>query len=324
MDTHVQICFEMRDAGECDRFFAYLAERPRAMWDYEERVREKFHAAGLAADFHAHWTHADVLRTAVRRAGGVIAYEATLRAGAKDPSLLVDVLRRCRGLQDGSMHVRWTVGAWYRRGEHGAWTADAGNASTHASADEFCTGRSEKGAFLPQADRAHVGCSALAECAALAARIVERCAALPLADAGARRVAGEAGVGTEAADGGWRLCGEVSRRYEALCGGERSTANKAALCWALWEALEAGAAGCVDSGAGAGCVDSGDEAACAGGLRVVVLKIRVDKHARDDSDCLEQARRAIEADVQRFVAMYREYSSRGGIETLLDRLAAFV
>jgi hypothetical protein len=53
---------------------------------------------------------------------------------------------------------------------------------------------------------------------------------------------------------------------------------------------------------------------------VVVLKIRVDKHA----DGLEQARRAIEADVQRFVAMYREYSSRGGIETLLDRLAAFV
>ena len=132
MNTYVKICFEMRDAGECERFFAYLRERPRAMWDYEERVREQFHEAGLAADFHAHWTDADVVRTDVRRAAGVIAYEATLRAGAKDPSLLVDVLRRCGGVQDGSIGGRWTIGAWYRRGEHGEWTADAGNASKPA------------------------------------------------------------------------------------------------------------------------------------------------------------------------------------------------
>jgi len=188
---------------------------------------------------------------------------------------------------------------------------------TDVSADDFCTGRSEQGVFLEPAERAHVGCSALAECAALAARIVERCAALPLADAGARRVAGEAGVGTEAADGGWRLCGEASERYDALCAGDRSTASKAALCRALWAGLAAGAAGCVDSGAEA-CAE-----ACAGGLRVVVLQIRVDKHARG-ADVVEQARRAIEADAQKFAEKYRAYLARPEVATLLDRLAAFV
>lgn len=278
MNTYVKICFEMRDAGECERFFAYLRERPRAMWDYEERVREKFHEAGLAADFHAHWTDADVVRTDVRSAAGVIAYEATLRAGAKDPSLLVDVLRRCGGVQDGSIGGRWTIGAWYRRGEHGEWTADTGNASKHADADGFCTG-------VQPADRAHCGCMTLSACAALAARIVGR----------------------------WRLCGEAYRRYRA-CEADPSTANKAALCWALWETLTASEA---------------DAEAAGAGMRVVVLTIRVDKHAAGGSReatgfDAEAERGAMAADLQRFVAMYREYSSRGGVETLLDRLTAFV
>ena len=85
----------MRGGRECDRFFAYLQEHPRDVWDYEERVREELHL-----NFRAHWTDADILETEVRRFKftdvGVIEYRVALRRGAQDPRLLVDMLRRCR------------------------------------------------------------------------------------------------------------------------------------------------------------------------------------------------------------------------------------
>jgi len=126
MSTYVCICFEMRGGRECDRFFAYLQAHPRDVWDYEERVREELHA-----DFRAHWTDADVLETAVRRLQfadvGVIEYRVALRRGARDPRLLVDMLRRCDSVQEGVAGGNWRVHAWYKKQGEMTWTEDAGN-----------------------------------------------------------------------------------------------------------------------------------------------------------------------------------------------------
>jgi hypothetical protein len=96
------------------------------VWDYEERVRAAFHLR-----FRAHWTDADVVETAVSRLQfddvSVIEYRVALRRGAKDPSLLVDQLRRCGGVQEGVIAGHWRVHAWYKRDGSETWTADAGN-----------------------------------------------------------------------------------------------------------------------------------------------------------------------------------------------------
>ena len=126
MSIYVTICFEMRGGRECDRVLAYLQGHPRDVWDYEERVRAAFHV-----NFRAHWTDADVVETEVHRLrlsdASLIVYNVTLRAGASDPSLLVDQLRRCGGVQEGVLAGPWRVHAWYRREGAATWTADAGN-----------------------------------------------------------------------------------------------------------------------------------------------------------------------------------------------------
>ena len=126
MSTYVCICFEMRGGRECDRFFAYLQEHPRDVWDYEERVREVLHSS-----VRAHWTDEDILETEVRRFKftdvGVIEYRVALRRGAQDPRLLVDMLRRCDSVQEGVAGGNWRVHAWYRREGEAGWSADAGN-----------------------------------------------------------------------------------------------------------------------------------------------------------------------------------------------------
>ena len=127
MSMRVNICFEMRDQGECDRVFGYLAEHPKDVWDYEERVKQNFHL-----NFRAHWTQADILKTRVTRFRvsadvHLIQYLITLREGAAEPRLLVDQLRRCGGVQEGVVAGHWRVHAWYRREGATTWTADAGN-----------------------------------------------------------------------------------------------------------------------------------------------------------------------------------------------------
>ena len=136
MSTYVNICFEIPDTGECDAIFDYLTEHPKDVWDYEKRVEQSFHAQGFQTNFlhEARWTDDDILHTRVTRLkfprsdedSNVIQYEVTLRRGASDPKVLVDLLRRCKSVQDGSVGGNWTIHAWYR-GEEGGWTADAGN-----------------------------------------------------------------------------------------------------------------------------------------------------------------------------------------------------
>ena len=124
---HVILCFELRDRDACDRIFKYLAQHPKDMWDYEQRVQESFHL-----DLHAHWTAEDVLHTEVTRFSvsadvHMIQYKITLREGASDPRLLVDLLRRCRNVPEGCEGGEWRVNAWYNREGEAGWAADAGN-----------------------------------------------------------------------------------------------------------------------------------------------------------------------------------------------------
>ena len=78
----------------------------------------------------ARWTDDDILDTRVTRLKGVpsgkdsnvIQYEVTLRRGASDAKILVDILRRCKCVQEGVVGGNWKIHAWYR-----GWTADDGN-----------------------------------------------------------------------------------------------------------------------------------------------------------------------------------------------------
>ena len=127
--TSVSICFELPDKDSCDRMFEYLTDHPRDIWNYEERVRQNFHARGFESQFHVHWTDADILSTRVTRITfkDMIQYEVTLRQDANDPRLLVDILRRCNNTQEGNIGSDWTIHAWYRKEDEDTWTADAGN-----------------------------------------------------------------------------------------------------------------------------------------------------------------------------------------------------
>lgn len=138
----VKITFEIPDRRECDTFFAYLQQHPKDIWNYEERVKhifaenydrrfERFKTRGLEPNFTAHWTDGDILDTRVARLlwypprddSHTIQYEVTLREGARDPRILVDLLRRCKCVQEGLVGANWKIEAWYQDG----WTADAGN-----------------------------------------------------------------------------------------------------------------------------------------------------------------------------------------------------
>ena len=129
MKTCVNICFEMPDKNSCDEMFEYLEKHPRDIWNYEERVRLNFHTRGFNTNFHAHWS--SIMCTKVTRLNfkdaNIIQYEVTLTQDAKDPRILVDILRRCSNTQEGNIGGDWTIHAWYRREDEGTWTADAGN-----------------------------------------------------------------------------------------------------------------------------------------------------------------------------------------------------
>lgn len=131
MKTYVNICFEMPDESECDKMYEYLEKHPIDIWNYEERVRQNFHARGFNANFHAHWSSKDILSTRVTRlnlkGSNIIQYEVTLTQDATDPRILVDILRRCSNTQEGNVGSAWTIHAWYRREGEDAWIEDAGN-----------------------------------------------------------------------------------------------------------------------------------------------------------------------------------------------------
>ena len=131
MKTYVNICFEMPDQRECDKMYEYLKNHPKDIWNYEERVRLNFHARGFNTNFHALWSSNDILSAIVTRLNlkdaNIIQYEVTLTQDATDPTLLVDILRRCNNTQEGNVGSAWTIHAWYRREGEDKWTADAGN-----------------------------------------------------------------------------------------------------------------------------------------------------------------------------------------------------
>ncbi len=131
----VKIHFEILDRHEFETTFAYLQKHPKDIWNYEERVKDIFHEnydkrpehskeKTVEPNFTAHWTDDDILDTQVTiQSLHIIEYQATLRAGASDPRILVDLLRRCECVQEGLFPVNWTIQAWYQD----TWTADTGN-----------------------------------------------------------------------------------------------------------------------------------------------------------------------------------------------------
>lgn len=127
MKTCVNICFEMPDKDLCDKMYEYLEKHPIDIWNYEERVKQNFHARGFNTNFHAHWSSNDILSARVTRLNLIIQYEVTLTQDATDPRILVDILRRCNNTQEGNIGSAWTIHAWYRREDEDTWTADVGN-----------------------------------------------------------------------------------------------------------------------------------------------------------------------------------------------------
>ena len=131
----VKIHFEILDRHEFETTFAYLQKHPKDIWNYEERVKDIFHEnydkrpehskeKTVEPNFTAHWTDDDILDTQVTiQSLHIIEYQATLRAGASDPRILVDLLRRCKCVQEGLVGADWKIEAWYQD----KWTADIGN-----------------------------------------------------------------------------------------------------------------------------------------------------------------------------------------------------
>ena len=131
MHTYVNICFEIPDQSECDVMFKYLTEHPKDIWNYEDRVEHKFTQL-FDKPFmdDARWTDDDILDTHVTRLkhtpsgkdSNVIQYEVTIRRGASDAKILVDILRRCKCVQEGVVGGNWKIHVWYR-----GWTVDRDN-----------------------------------------------------------------------------------------------------------------------------------------------------------------------------------------------------
>ena len=126
---HIKIYFEIPNREECDTLFKYLRDHPRDIWDYEERVKQKWIEARFNPNFHAHWSDTDILSTDVTRTddSNMIQYKVTLRASANDPRILVDLLRRCKCVQEGVVGGNWRIQAWYQGENEDEWTADTGN-----------------------------------------------------------------------------------------------------------------------------------------------------------------------------------------------------
>lgn len=146
MNTNVKIHFEIPDQSEYESILDNLTTHPKDIWNYEERVKERWTKlfftenkyadeetkqkwfANFLAKFYVHWTNDDILHTTVTENGShIIQYEVILRATANDPRILVDLLRRCKCVQEGVVGGNWRIKAWYKGENEDEWTADTGN-----------------------------------------------------------------------------------------------------------------------------------------------------------------------------------------------------
>jgi hypothetical protein len=78
---HVKIYFEIPNRDECDTIFEYLRDHPRDIWDYEERVKQKWIEARFNPPFHAHWSNTDILSTDVTRTDDSNMIQYKVRSG---------------------------------------------------------------------------------------------------------------------------------------------------------------------------------------------------------------------------------------------------
>ena len=146
MNIDVKIIFVIPDHSEYESILEKLKKHPKDIWNYEERVKERWTklfftenkyadeetkqkwVANFLAKFYVHWTDKDILRTTVTEVEpNIIQYEVTLKPCARDPRILVDLLRRCKCVQDGVVGGNWTIQAWYKKENEEEWTADIGN-----------------------------------------------------------------------------------------------------------------------------------------------------------------------------------------------------
>jgi hypothetical protein len=146
MNTNVKIHFEIPDQSEYESILENLTTHPKDIWNYEERVKKEwiklFFTENKYADeetkkkwfaqfldkFYVHWTDDDILHTRVTQVRpNIIQYKVTLRAGVNDPRILVDLLRRCKCVEEGVVGGNWRIQAWYQGENEDGWTADTGN-----------------------------------------------------------------------------------------------------------------------------------------------------------------------------------------------------
>ena len=87
------------------------------MPDKSERdtfFEKNFHRRGFKPKFHAHWTNDDILSARVTRLNfkesNIIQYEVTLTQDVTDPRLFVDLLRRCKNVQEGRKETSAVTG----------------------------------------------------------------------------------------------------------------------------------------------------------------------------------------------------------------------
>jgi hypothetical protein len=113
-----------------------MRDNPKDIWNFEKRVQKGFHTQDFLLD--ARWSDDDILDTRLTRLqyyeedSNIIQYEVTLKRYANDPKVLVDLIRRCKSVQEGSFGG-WKIRAWYRGSASPwnylvhEWTEDFGN-----------------------------------------------------------------------------------------------------------------------------------------------------------------------------------------------------
>ena len=166
------------------------------------------------------------------------------------------------------------------------------------SGDDFCT--AGKGV-----EEKHCGCIKIriAECAVLAANLIQKCAQMPLHDPAVREFVKGIGLETCCLRGG-----DVYAYYNNYTN-EKTDANGAVLCSALWRSINPD--------------KERPDAWCKGDMLVVINFQEYVKNLINDQDssCTHMAEMVAIIDcLTKFIQAYHQYLSRTDIKTLLDRL----
>jgi len=166
-----------------------------------------------------------------------------------------------------------------------------------STGDDFCTaGKS----VSPQ----HCGCikhPRLAECAAAAAELIEKCKQLPLEDPTVGCFVRYAGLETAVVEGG-----DVCVCYEKYKNGPNDS-NRETLCSTLWEHVQPD--------------KERPDSATAGGVLVIIdFQQYVVLVNRQEYDCRITE---VMIPLKKFIEIYQEYFIRTDVRTLLDRLIEF-